>query len=274
MKKLMSLSAGLHVMSQRYRRQHFGACYWFPEQPGSTCFVERTHDEDIGKRINYLLCTRTSVQVEHSQDAVRSKRIRAQNNRFLHIKIALESCLEEHAKEVWERNWINPEMQTTLLDTYPPNLITTILKALREQLKENDHLNAVEEIAGQVSEIPLEYEQILKGGGFWDDVDGGYLPEDLVLAARREEIDWVRPEGVHEIVPMQECRDAGNETVGPDLVGHRQVCGSDKQENSIQVMCKSTRRRSKVRFNKLCQFLNCSLQCHLSKRGEGACPQS
>ena len=39
-------------------------------------------------------------------------------------------------------------MQTTLLNTYPPKLIATILKALREQLKEDDQLNTVEEIAG------------------------------------------------------------------------------------------------------------------------------
>ena len=48
-----------------------------------------------------------------------------------------------------------------------------------------------------------------EGARFWDDVNGGYLPEDLVLAARREEIDWVHSEGVYEIVPMQECKDAG-----------------------------------------------------------------
>ena len=29
-----------------------------------------------------------------------------------------------------------------------------------------------------------------------------------MLAARREETDWVRSEGVYEIVPMQECKDA------------------------------------------------------------------
>ena len=29
------------------------------------------------------------------------------------------------------------------------------------------------------------------------------------LAERREEIDWVHSEGVYEIVPIQECRDAG-----------------------------------------------------------------
>ena len=71
-------------------------------------------------------------------------------------------------------------------------------------------MNAVEEVAGPAPEIHLEYDQILKEGGrFWDDVNGGYLPEDLVLAARREDIDWVHAEGVYEIVPMQECTDAG-----------------------------------------------------------------
>ena len=105
---------------------------------------------------------------------------------------------------------MDPGVQTTLLNTYPPKLVATILKALRELLKENDQLNVVEEIGGPVPEIPLEYDQILKEGGrFWDDVNGGYLSEDLVLAARREEIDWVHSEGVYEIVPMQECRDAG-----------------------------------------------------------------
>ena len=58
-----------------------------------------------------------------------------------------------------------------------------------------------------VPEILHQYDQILKQGGrFWDDVNGGYLPEDLVLAARREEIDWVCSEGVYEIVPMQVCK--------------------------------------------------------------------
>ena len=72
---------------------------------------------------------------------------------------------------------MNPEMQTTLLNTYPPKLIAKILNTLREHLKENDQLNAVEEIASPVPEIPLEYDQILFGGRqFWDDVNGGYLP--------------------------------------------------------------------------------------------------
>ena len=78
------------------------------------------------------------------------------------IKRTLDSYFVEHAQEVWERNWLNLEMQTTLLIMCLPKLTATILKALREQLKENDQLNAVEEIAGPVPEIPLEYDHILK----------------------------------------------------------------------------------------------------------------
>ena len=62
--------------------------------------------------------------------------------------------------------------------------------------KRNDQLNAVDEIAGPVPEIPREYDQILKGGRFWDGVNGGYLSEDRVFAVGREEIDWVQSEGV------------------------------------------------------------------------------
>ena len=59
-------------------------------------------------------------------------------------------------------------------------------------------------------EIHLEYDQILLGrGSIWEDVNDVYFPEDLVLAARRQEIDWVHSAGVFEIVPMQECKDAG-----------------------------------------------------------------
>ena len=50
----------------------------------------------------------------------------------------------------------------------------------------------------------------------WDDVNGGYLPEDLVLTARREEIEWVHSEGVTEIVPMQQCKVAGKKPL--DLI--------------------------------------------------------
>ena len=45
-------------------------------------------------------------------------------------------------------------------------------------------------------------------------------------------------EGVYDIVPMQECKDARQETVGSDLGGHRQLCGPKSQEDSIETVCK------------------------------------
>ena len=104
---------------------------------------------------------------------------------------------------------MNPETQTTLFTRILQNLIEKIMLSLHEQLKENGQLQADEVIAGPVPETPLECDQILEGGKFCDDVNGEYLPEDLVLASRREEIDWVHSEGIYEAVPMLECGDAG-----------------------------------------------------------------
>ena len=89
--------------------------------------------------------------------------------------------------------------------------VSAILEALLDQPKRELHiLNAFEGTAGPVPEIPTEYEQILKdGGGFQDDVNGGFLPEDLVLAARRDTIARKHCEGVYHIVAMQECEDTG-----------------------------------------------------------------
>ena len=127
-------------------------------------------------------------------------------------------------------------------------------------------MNATEEIAGPVPEIPHEYDKILKGGGrFWDDVNGGHLPEDLVLAARREEIDWVHSEGVYEIVPMQECKDAGMKPL--DLIW----VDTDK---SVDPTCKKIRSRlcaieykpkKQGKIQELYPLLSCFLQCHFLK---------
>ena len=81
-------------------------------------------------------------------------------------------------------NWTYLEMHTTLLNMNNLRLMETILKALRGQFKEDGEMDTAGEIAGLVPEIPLEREQILKErGGFWDDVNDGYLPENLVLIA-------------------------------------------------------------------------------------------
>ena len=140
-------------------------------------------------------------------------------------KTALESHFEEHAQEVW----MHPEMQTTLLNTY---------------LNESDQLHSVEETA---SPVP---------------VNGGYLPEDHALVAKREEIDWVHSEGVYEIVPMQECRYAGMKPL--ELIW----LDTDKSVDPTRKKIRSrlcAREYITNKQGKIQRALNCSLQCHMSQ---------
>ena len=53
-------------------------------------------------------------------------------------------------------------MQNTLLNMNNLNLMETILKPVRERLKENDQMDTAGEIAGPTPEIPFECKQILK----------------------------------------------------------------------------------------------------------------
>ena len=210
MKKLTSLREGLHVMMQCCRRWHVADRYWLHEYSGGHASWREPTKESTTYVVKGPVC-RWNVQKMRSESDEYVRKTTGFFRNSWRINIALVSYFEEHAQEVWESNWMNPEKQTTLLNTYLPKLIATILKALREQLEESGQLNAVEEIAGPLPEIPLEYDQILKGGGkFWDDVNGGYLPEDLALAAGREEIEWVHSEGVCEIAPMQVKMQARN----------------------------------------------------------------
>ena len=127
-------------------------------------------------------------------------------------------------------------------------------------------MNAVEEIAGPVPVIPLEYDQILKQGGtFWDDVNCGYLPEDLVLAARREEIDWVHSEGVYEIVPMQEFKGACMKPL--DLIWVDTDKSVDPKHKKIRsrLCAREYKTKKQGNFKEFYPLLSCSLQCHLWK---------
>ena len=98
---------------------------------------------------------------------------------------------------------MNLEVQTTLLNTYPPTLIATIPKALRE-CSSIGMINfyAVGEVAAQYQTFLLVMIKKMEEDS-WDDVKGEYLPEDLVLAARRDEIAWVHSEGA-----FRNCSDA------------------------------------------------------------------
>ena len=138
----MSLREGLHVVMQCHMRQHFADHYWLYEHPGGHASWRgstmcKFTKESTSYFVKGLVC-RWNVQKMRSEWNEYVWKTTSSFTNSWRIKIALESHFEEHAQEVWERNWMNPEMQTTLLNTYPPKLIATILEALREQLKEND----------------------------------------------------------------------------------------------------------------------------------------
>ena len=158
MKKLMSLRDGLHVVMQCYMRQHIADRYPLHEHPGGHASWREPTMRKFTKVSTTCLVKgpvcRWNVQKMRSESSEYLRKTTGFFTNSWRIKVALESNFEEHAQQVWERNCMNPEMQTTLLNTCPPNLIATILKALREQLKENDQLNAVEEIADPIPEIP------------------------------------------------------------------------------------------------------------------------
>ena len=108
MKKLMSLREGLHVTMQGYMRQHFADRYWQHEHPGGhaswTEFtMRRLTKESTTYFVKGLVC-RWKVQKMQSESSEYVRKTTGIFTNTWRIKIALESCFEEHAQEVWERN--------------------------------------------------------------------------------------------------------------------------------------------------------------------------
>ena len=96
------------------------------------------------------------------------------------IVIHLENYFEKYAQEVCERDWMNPDMHTLLVDTkllnatllnmYNPISTETILKKLREQSTMDDQMQTAGKIRGSVPETSLDWEPIFlkERGRFWE----------------------------------------------------------------------------------------------------------
>ena len=123
------------------------------------------------------------------------------------LAVALEgTCSNEFGKRPRHRHFHLVGGGIGFSARYPPRLVTAVLRAIRDQLRHDGHLSAFEtDIAGPIAEeeeIPAEWRELfLEGGGFWDDVHGGWLPDKLVVAARAEELRWVHDQEVYRIVP-------------------------------------------------------------------------
>ena len=115
--------------------------------------MERSYGEEIHKRTNHVLRKGTCVQRERS-DRCNQNRVNMFGNQRVSSHTVGESFFFWRAtfKSTGRTCGNEIEVQTTLLNTYPPELIATIQKALGAQLEEHDQFNAVEEIAGPAPE--------------------------------------------------------------------------------------------------------------------------
>ena len=155
MKELTLLREGLHEMRQCYKRQHFAAFSHLHELPGRhSSWREST-------RMKFM-----NIQMECSK--MRSEWSEHMwKTRIILILVHLESHFGRHSQEIWERNWMNPDMHTvllhtkllkaTLLNMYNPILMETILKKLREQSAMDDQMKSAGEVIGSVPETSLDW---------------------------------------------------------------------------------------------------------------------
>ena len=105
---------------QCYMRQHIADRYWIHEHPGGHVSWRELTIRNSKKTTTYFVkgpACRWNFQTMRSEPSEYVRKTTVFFTNSWRIKIALASYVEEHAQEVWERNWMSPEMQTTLLNT-------------------------------------------------------------------------------------------------------------------------------------------------------------
>ena len=143
-----STREGLHGMMHRYRRQHFAAGDDLHEHPrGHSSWRESTRMKFMTIQMEY-----SKMRSEPSENMWKTRV----------ILIHLENYFGKYAQEVWERNWMNSDMHTMLLDTNNRKLMELRLQKLRGQSEKDDQMKIAGEITGSVPETSLDWESILK----------------------------------------------------------------------------------------------------------------
>ena len=105
----MPLREGLHERMQCDMRQHFVERCWLHEHP------KRHSSWKESTRMKFLNMPSECSKMRSESSDYMWKNTGAFLNSW-RIKTALESYFEEHAQEVWERNWMDREMQTMLVE--------------------------------------------------------------------------------------------------------------------------------------------------------------
>lgn len=91
---------------------------------------------------------------------------------------------------------------------YPPKLVAAILQAVRKEMEDRGLISEINTlVSGPVPDEYLlkDFENEELGVGYWDDVNGGWLKPDLMQAARKDELDYVKQRGIYRVVLLAQC---------------------------------------------------------------------
>ena len=91
---------------------------------------------------------------------------------------------------------------------YPPKLVKAVLRGLAKELGHPVIANfdqVCAAVGGEVCAEPAAPDGASLDGGYWDDVNGGWLPTHLVVAARKEELEWIHSREVYEKADEEQC---------------------------------------------------------------------
>ena len=141
--------------------------------------------------------------------------------------------------------------------TYPPKLVRGVLVGLRDQMKEDSSMSAIEAQASGphptqplfdandkwVSETDEE---------FWDNISGESLPADLVKKARSVEIGWVNNIKLYNKVPRAQAASRG---IKPITVRWVDVSKGDKRKYNIRSRLVGRELKAKTRESLLAHEL-------------------
>lgn len=101
---------------------------------------------------------------------------------------------------------------------YPPELVKTVLRALRQQLVEDGSISELElKTSGPVPSESIHKhfpDEVLQDAvRYYDDISGEELPPDLVEAGKQEELKWIRSIGLYDKVDRSSISGKGGQVI-------------------------------------------------------------
>ncbi len=207
----------LHVAIKFYRKQHEAGRYFLHEHPDS---AESWKD---GEMMNLMdvegvyvvkgpMC-RWEMQATDRRGLQGTGYVKKMTRWVTNcwaLAQLLEGVCEAESGGVWHRHIHLIGGIAKQAQVYPPKLVKAVLKGLRDQLRADGEISAFEEYAaGPTPEHPWFEGLEEDWQTFVDDSAGTPLRTDLVMAARQEELEWIRSEGIYRKVPLRVCLERG-----------------------------------------------------------------